>query len=372
MHKTSAWPLALTYTALIVFASLFPFEGWRGQGVSPWAFLSAPIPPPYWTRFDVSVNLVGYAPLGFLLALAGLRSGWQGAAVRVTALATLAGTLLSLCMEYLQIFLPGRVSSNMDLLLNASGTLLGALTAVLLERWGAIAHWSRWRERWFDPDARGALVLLSLWPWALLFPAALPFGLGQVWERLEAALTEQLQDTPFLQWLPVREAPLALLSPGAELLAVALGLLTPCLLAYCVMRHVGRRAVFALALAGVGVAVTALSALLSYGPAHAWGWLTPPARAGALAGLGAALALVAVPRRVCAVLLLLALMLHLNLLNQAPTSAYFAQTLQAWEQGRFARFYGLGQWLGWAWPYAAIVYVVQRVSRRGSLLESPP
>lgn len=364
MHKTSAWPLALIYTALIVFASLFPFEGWRGQGISPWVFLSAPIPPPYWTRFDVSVNLVGYAPLGFLLALAGLRSGWPRAAVLMTVLATLAGALLSLCMEYLQIFLPGRVPSNTDLLLNATGTLLGALAAALLERWGFVAHWSRFRERWFVPDARGALVLLALWPWALLFPAALPFGLGQMWERLEAALVEALQDTPFLQWLPVREAPLLALSPGAEVMAVALGLLIPCLLGYCVMRHVGRRAVFALALAGVGVVATALSALLSYGPAHAWDWLTLPTRMGTLVGLAVALALVAVPRRVCAALLLLVLVLHLNLLNQAPTSAYFAQTLQAWEQGRFIRFYGLGQWLGWLWPYVAIVYVVLRVSRR--------
>ena len=30
--------------------------------------------------------------------------------------------------------------------------------------------------RWFARDARGALVLLALWPWALLFPAAEPFG----------------------------------------------------------------------------------------------------------------------------------------------------------------------------------------------------
>ena len=32
MHKTSAWPLALVYLALVVYASLFPFEGWRDQG----------------------------------------------------------------------------------------------------------------------------------------------------------------------------------------------------------------------------------------------------------------------------------------------------------------------------------------------------
>ena len=35
MDKTTAWPLALVYAALIVFASLFPFEGWRAQGLAP-------------------------------------------------------------------------------------------------------------------------------------------------------------------------------------------------------------------------------------------------------------------------------------------------------------------------------------------------
>ncbi|MBS0293206.1 MAG: VanZ family protein [Proteobacteria bacterium] len=361
MHKTSAWPLALIYVALIVFASLFPFEGWRAQGISPWVFFTAPMPPPYWTWFDVGLNLAGYAPLGFLLALALLRTGWPRAAVPVAAL---AGALLSLSMETLQIYLPRRVPSNMDLALNASGALAGALAAALLERLGAIARWSRFRESWFVPQARGALVLLALWPWALLFPAALPFGLGQVWDRLEVALTDVLGDTPFIDWLPVREPVLEPLSPGGELLAVALGLLIPCLLGYCIMRNLGRRVAFAMAVAAVGVAVTALSALLSYGPAHAWEWLTPATRAGLLVGLGAALALVALPRRAAAALLLLALMLHLNLLNEAPAGAYFAQTLQAWEQGRFIRFYGLGQWLGWLWPYAALLYVLLRVSRR--------
>ncbi|RYF22262.1 MAG: VanZ family protein [Comamonadaceae bacterium] len=361
MHKTSAWPLALLYAALIVFASLFPFYGWREQGISPLVFFTAPMPPPYWTWFDVNINIAGYAPLGFLLALALQRTGWPRAAIAVAAL---AGTLLSLLMECLQIYLPRRVPSNMDLALNALGALLGALVSGLLERLGAIDRWSRFRARWFVPEARGALVLLALWPLALLFPAAVPLGLGQMWERLEQAMVDLLEDTPFLDWLPVRETELEALSPSAELVAVLLGLLIPCLLGYCVMRHVGRRAVFTVGVALVGVAVTALSAALSYGPAHAWEWLNLPARIGLGAGLGVALALVALPRRASAALLLLMLMLHLNLLNQAPTSAYFAQTLQAWEQGRFIRFYGLGQWLGWLWPYAALGYVVLRVSRR--------
>ncbi|WP_026432383.1 VanZ family protein [Paracidovorax oryzae] len=361
MHKTSAWPLALTYIALIVFASLFPFEGWREQGISPLVFLTARVPPPYWTWFDVNINVAGYAPLGFLLALALLRTGWPRAAV---AVAVLSGGMLSMLMELLQIYLPRRVPSNMDLLLNTAGTLLGALVAALLERLGAIARWSRFRARWFVQDASGALVLIALWPAALLFPAAVPFGLGQMWERLEAALAETLADTPFLEWLPVRDTPLEPLMPGAELLSVLLGLLVPCLLGYCVIRNVGRRVAYACGMVAAGVAVTALSAALSYGPAHAWEWLGLPTRVGIVAGLVAALLLVTLPRRAAGVLLLLVLVWHLNLLNQAPTSAYFAETLLAWEQGRFIRFYGLGQWLGWLWPYATLVYVVLQVASR--------
>ncbi|WCM88033.1 VanZ family protein [Acidovorax sp. NCPPB 3576] len=361
MHKTSAWPLALIYAALVVFASLFPFDGWREQGISPWVFLTARIPPPYWTWFDVNINIAGYAPFGFLLALALLRTGWPRSAVPVAAL---AGALLSMLMEFLQIYLPRRVPSNMDLVLNALGTLGGALLAALLERLGALARWSRLRARWFVADASGALALLALWPVALLFPAAVPFGLGQMWERLEIALEDLLADTPFLDWLPLRETPLEALSPSAELLAVMLGLLVPCLLGYCVIRHIGRRVAFSLATVVAGVSVTALSSALSYGPAHAWEWLGTPARVGVWAGMAVALMLSGLPRRASAAVLLLLLMLQLNILNQAPTSAYFADTLQAWEQGRFIRFYGLGQWLGWLWPYATLVYVVQRVARR--------
>ena len=44
MHKTSAWPLALVYAALIVYASLYPFGDFRDQGIHPLAFMAAPLP----------------------------------------------------------------------------------------------------------------------------------------------------------------------------------------------------------------------------------------------------------------------------------------------------------------------------------------
>jgi VanZ family protein len=361
MHKTSAWPLALIYSALIVYASLYPFADWRDQGIAPWAFLAAPLPR-YWTGFDVTANALGYAPLGFFLALSSLRSGGAGRPGLALGKATGAAAALALLMETLQSYLPARVPSNVDFGLNLAGALGGAALACALEKFGAIDHWSRFRARWFEPDARGALVLLALWPAALLFPASVPLGLGQVLERAEEALAEALVDTPFLNWMPLREIELQPMMPATELLCVLLGAVVPCLLGYCVIRPIGKRLVFgALALA-TGVAATGLSAALTYGPTHAWTWLTLPVGIGLQSGMVLAALLLPVPQRVCAALLLLALAVHMGLLNQAPTGAYLAQTLQTWEQGRFIRFNGLAQWLGWLWPYAAMGYVLVRLS----------
>lgn len=359
-QRTVAWPLALASVCLIVYASLYPFADWRNQGISPLRFLTAPLPR-YWTGFDVGANLLGYAPLGFLLALSALRSRRVSWAI---SMAVVSGGLLSLTMETLQSYLPARVPSNVDLALNTLGTWMGACGAWALERTGVVDRWSRFRARWFARDARGALVLLLLWPAALLYPAAVPMGLGQVFERLESALAEALLDTPFLEWMPVREVELQPLVPIAELLCVALGALIPCLLGYCVIRALVQRAAFAGVMIAVGIAASALSAALSYGPPHSWAWFDVPVQAGV--GLAAVLAmlLLAVPRRAAAALTLLALAVQLGLLNQAPADPYFAQTLQTWEQGRFIRFHGVVQWLGWLWPYAALLYVLVWLSGR--------
>lgn len=363
-HKTAALPLALAYAALIVYASLYPFADWRDQGIAPWAYLSASWPK-YWTGFDFAVNVAGYVPFGFLCALAVLRTRRDASAWRAVLRATVAGAAVAFAMETLQSYLPARIPSNVDLGLNSSGALLGALLAAGLERLGAVAHWSRTRSQWFVDDSRGALVLLALWPLALLFPAAVTFGLGQVFERLEVAVSEWLLDTPFIDWMPLRQFELEPLVPAVELLCVMLGALVPCLLAFMVTRTIARRAVLLPLTLLSGIGASALSAALSYGPEHAWAWLGLPVQVGIAAALVAGVLLLGAPRRLCAALLLVALVIQLSLLNQAPESAYFAQTLATWEQGRFIRFHGLAQWLGWLWPFAVLAYVVAALSRRG-------
>jgi VanZ family protein len=344
---------------MVVYASLYPFTDWRNQGLSPFTFVNAPLPR-YWTGFDGGINLLGYAPLGFLLALSALRSRRVKHAVSVAAL---SAAFLSLSMETLQSYLPSRVPSNVDLALNALGAWLGACSASLLEKIGALQRWSDFRARWFAEDARGALVLLALWPPALLFPLSVPLGLGQVLERLELALADALHDTLFLDWLPLREIELQPMMPSAEIVAVALGGVIPCLIGYCVIRGLAQRLMFIGALLLTAVFFTALSAALSYGPEHVWSWVDRPARAGFTGALLLMLLTLWVPSRAAAALALLALAVQLTLLNQAPDGPYLAQTLQIWEQGRFIRFNGLGQWLGWLWPFAALVYVLLRLSR---------
>lgn len=344
----------------MLYASLYPFTGWRLQGVAPMAFLLAPLPQ-YWTGFDVGSNLVGYVPLGFLLALAWLRSGhprtaWLGA--------TAVAVLFSLAIETLQNYLPMRVPSNVDVALNAAGACLGATVAWGLERLGGLRRWSQFRAMWFVPGAGGGLVLLALWPLALLYPVSVPFGLGQVAERLASGLSGLLENTPFSIWLP---PPLTLplpLSPLAEAFCVALGLLTPLLMGYADMRAGVRRAVFGALLLGLAFATAGLSAALTYGPHNAWAWISPPASAGMVVAGVAGLMMLRLPRRVCIVVMLLCLAVSLSLLNQAPASPYFAQSLEVWEQGRFIRFHGLSQWLGWVWPFAALLFGLATVARR--------
>jgi VanZ family protein len=359
VHKTAAWPLALLYAGLIGYASLYPFADWRDQGLSPFAYLWQPLPR-YWTVFDVWLNVIGYLPFGFLLATSGMRSG----RVRQPVLAAVGvAAALSLMMEAAQSRLPQRVPSNLDFALNVFGAGAGAMAASGLERMGALARWSRVRDRWLVQDARGGIVLLALWPVALLAPTAVPLGLGQVMERLESWSVDWLADTPFLDWLPVRDIELQPMLPVAQMVCVWLGALVPCLLGYCIVRRNWRRAIFASGALTLAVALPALSSALSFGPALAWDWLNHSAGAGLALALGSAILLLFVSQRLAAALALLALGLDLGLLNQASAGPYFQQTLHAWEQGPFIRFNGLAQWLNWLWPFAVLFYLLVRAAR---------
>ncbi len=369
MRKSAAWPLSWIYAALVAYASLYPFTGWRDQGIAPWSFLWA-APARYWTGFDVAINVVGYMPLGALLALLVLRGRYRAWAA---LLVLVSGAVISVVLEGIQSYLPQRVASREDWLLNSCGSFLGACGALLLQRCGGLARWDQWQQRWLAPQSRSVLVLLATWPAALLFPCSVPFGVGHVWERIRERVAQTIADLPapvpsWEAWWSGPVYPLVPLSAAAQWLCVVLGLLIPCLLGYCVVRTTRQRVVMAVALVTLGVVASGLSAALSWGPAHTWAWLDAPTRWGLVLATALAAALACVPWRWSAGLALVALGVQVLVLNQAPESPYFAQTLQTWEQGRFIRFNGLAQWVGWLWPYAAIGVAALQVA--GSETES--
>ena len=365
-HRSSATPLALAYAALVFYASLYPFTGWRwppGQGAAVLAVLP-------WTRwldtFDLASNLLGYLPLGALVCLAARRAGLRTLPALVLTL--LFSAALSYLNEVLQQCLPRRVPAMEDFLMNVAGALAGTLLALLAHALGWVDRWQALRERWFVRDSAGALALLALWPVGLLFPAPVPLGLGQVGERLREGLAELLQDVPWAEALHTMLAAPALpsvaLRPLTESLIVALGLLAPCLLGYSVVPAGWRRVAVAGSALGLGAGGMTLSTWLNFGPAHALAWLGPTAGPGLMTGVVVALLLVPLPRRLVAGLGLVALTGLVVAVAQAPADPYFAQSLQAWEQGRFVRFHGLAQWVGWLWPYLAMVWLLSRLGAR--------
>ena len=349
-RRSSAWPLAALLAGVMVYASLYPFEGWRIQGLAPWSFVTAPWPQ-YWTSFDIASNLLGYGPLGFVLALAMVRSGWR----RSFVWACLCASALSFGMESLQNFLPRRVPSNVDWALNTLGAGLGAAVAVALERMGLMQRWNRFRSDWFEPTTHGALVLLALWPLALMYPPSVPFGLGQVAERSLVAVAGWMAATPWADAVPSTTVlNLTPLSPVWEAVCIGLGALVPLLLGYGEIRDSRRRVVFWLVWLTVATLTPALSTALTWSPTQAWAWLSVPVWTGLVWAALVGLVFLSLPRRWCSGLLVAAVLTSLCLLNASVVSPYFDQSLGAWEQGRFIHFHGVSQWLGWIWPFVVL------------------
>src|SRR6267142_5615616 len=176
--STLARYLFVAYVLLVVYASLHPFSGWRDRGLPPFAFVAAPFTRPM-PVFDVVVNVIGYVPLGFLAALAAyprLRGG------RAFVFGFACSLLLSFALESLQLYLPTRTSSNLDLIANAAGGSLGALAALAASRPLMDAgELQRLRNELFLSGGRVdlGLVLLGLWLFSQLNPETLLFGTGQ-------------------------------------------------------------------------------------------------------------------------------------------------------------------------------------------------
>lgn len=349
----------LFYVFLIIYASWYPFSGWRSTGLSAFAYLSAPFPY-YWTGFDLLTNVLGYAPLGLLIVFAlypNVRGAWT------VPVAVIGGALLSGTMEAVQTFLPSRVASNLDLLTNTGGTLLGAIAGVLLSR--IFLEESRLlhlRSRWFSHEASRGLIVIALWPLAQLYPQGYLFGHGQILPIISGWLSDWL-DTPVdLGALLRRGSELSVEHYWlAETIITACGLTGAVLTLLCILREQAPKAALAAALVIMVLMIKSLAIALLFTPDNAFVWLTPGAQGGLLIGAmmlsGLALAPPVAQRRVAA----LALIASLTAVNVAPANPYFTATLQGWVQGKFLNFNGAAQFLSLLWPFFALWFLYHPV-----------
>jgi VanZ family protein len=365
-HPTTALPLALLAGLMVVYASLYPFEGWRwppGVGVMelwllPW--------PPWRDRFDEFANFAGYLPVGALVFGAFVRSGHPPGRSLIWALA-LAGCL-SYAVELSQQFLPSRVPSLKDCAFNVAGGLCGALLGAAVQAMGYVERWQGLRRRWFAPDSAVAIVLLLLWPVALLFPTPVMFGLGHVGGEVRALATAMVAGTPWADgvadWLREDAMLRPTLSRIQEGLIVVFGALAPCFVVYATSPAGLHRGVLLFGALALGIGATTLSTALNFGPTHALAWWSPPTLWALSLAAAIGVMLLGIGRRLAAALGLAALAALVALIAQAPADPYFAASLQGWEQGRFIRFHGLAQWVGWLWPFAAMAWLLARLARR--------
>lgn len=336
------------FAALTVYASLYPMEGWRDPGVSPFAYLAAPWPR-HITRFDMVVNVLGYVPYGFLAAAA-LQPRLRGARAFTAAVAS--AMVLTLILEALQSYLPVRIASNLDALCNVLGAALGAGAAV---RYGPrlLAEGPFGRLRGSAFIAGGAidlgLALVGLWLFIQLNPTMLLFGAGDLREIIGAR--EPRGERP--EFFITIEA----LTAAANLAAASLLLSSLAAPGARLRLHV-----FALVCAALVVRTAAFAIVMRAEDVFAW--LTPGAEIGLATGLVLALFVVGLPRGVRLTLAALLIMAATVLVNLAPPNPYLSASLKVWQQGHFLNFNGLTRLVSALWPFAALGYLMYLAGTR--------
>ncbi len=332
--------LTICYLALIVYASLHPFSGWRAPGVSPLVFLEAAWPR-YWTAFDLAINIIAYMPLGFFVAQSlGRHSGKPQAFL----ISLLIGSVLSMVIESVQTCLPSRVPSSVDLLCNSIGSGLGA--ALSLWCGTRFFRWAtRVQQQRLAPiqHIEYGLILIGLWLLTQLSPETFLFGTGDL---------RYLFDIPAA--VPYAAPSFFAMETGITVChTIAIGLIMCTILA---AKGSVRRTLPWFFVAAI--LIRTLAAAILVGPQNALAWLTPGASLGMLTG-GMALALtllLPVPLRIT--LAGVSLMAGTVLVNVAPFNPYSAAALAAWRQGHFLNFNGLTRLTASFWPFLALPYLI--------------
>ncbi|MBC8008072.1 MAG: VanZ family protein [Prolixibacteraceae bacterium] len=334
--------LTLAYLLLVVYASLYPFAGWRVPNDEAARFLFAGWPS-YIIASDVVVNILAYVPLGLMMTLLcmGRVPRWVAVALGVTA-----GILLSLSIEFAQAWLPTRISSNLDVLTNSIGALWGVAAAhVWGERWLLSGELRRLREHHFRAGARTdlAFVLLALWLLTQLNAEIWLFGNGDLRHLFPPDLGLRYSADAYL----LLEAGVATLNFAG--VAFLIGAIT---------RSFSAAALSVAALILTALILKTLASMALFVPGNPGLWLTPGSVLGLVAGLMLWLPLARCSPAASTRAAAICFAGGVFLVNLAPENPYFVAALQILQRGHFLRFNAMTGLLSMWWPFLAFAFLV--------------
>ncbi len=186
-HGMSLFVTAIFYTLLLAYGTLYPLSSlhWpSGNMLNPFF----PTWPEKLHTSDVITNFLVYIPFGFLIALL-LHNRLLRHQLRLWILLIVVmsiGVSLSFLLEYLQTYLPSRVTSLSDVFLNGLGSLFGASFILFVHQTSTTHHspfqrkLAVFNQHWFTniPTTQLGLTVLALWTLSQILPLvpSLDFG----------------------------------------------------------------------------------------------------------------------------------------------------------------------------------------------------
>ena len=341
--------LATLYGVAIVYASVEPFQPWLPPPAGTPFFL---FDAARWVRSDTLLNVFAYVPFGFFVAL--LRHGATPA--RRIVHGVVIGAAMSFAMESLQMYVPPRVASALDLLTNTIGAALGAAIATALAH-NASARATLYRARadLFLPGNLGdvGLALMLLWLVAQTNPGIPLF-----------AVTFDTDAPPPVAALAVPTAhddDLAHDSANnvVQAAGTAFQVLGVGLFAVLLMRHGRRTGGIVAALIAGALLMKALAAIVMLKPAIWQTWVKPGTLICIAAGALALRVVITLPRPVQVALCAIALLSALGAPVLAPETltARAPLALFDWHFGQLMNYNGLTRAALLVWPVLAAVWL---------------
>ena len=318
------------WALLLGYASLYPFFPLRVPSAETVGlFFNG---PRYFIRSDIAFNVVAYLPLGMFACLYFRSVDSRNAIWKAVAL----GAAFSLTMEILQLFVPNRHASPIDLASNAAGAMVGALAfygpvhRVVTKPLGELRESMVIQGAWGD----AGLVLVMLWLLAQLNPALPFFGAGDV----GAAGTEAV-----------------LVQASAVAMAIAgFGLFVSSVL----QRERGALTI-TLVLLSVALWLKFAAAPLLLQPHCHAEWMSEGRIAGLAVGVGVLLPLrkLSRPARVYAGLLLILAGALFSKIFGAYSPVEELVRLFRWPHGQIGSFATLTRFLHELWPFGAVAFL---------------